>query len=100
MSVVGDDAADRASRRQAGRPHPGRGPEGIERLEQIPLTSRELSRPGHAREPGALSPLEGFMNRHDYERVVEEMRLARGLPWALPVCLAVDRAPEGDSGRA
>ncbi|MGZ4396372.1 MAG: sulfate adenylyltransferase, partial [Gaiellaceae bacterium] len=24
------------------------------------------------------------------------MRLASGLPWALPVCLAVDRAPEGD----
>ena len=45
---------------------------------------------------GALSPLEGFMNQHDYERVVEEMRLARGLPWALPVCLAVDRAPDGD----
>jgi len=45
---------------------------------------------------GALSPLEGFMARHDYERVVEEMRLERGLPWALPVCLAVDRPPQGD----
>ncbi len=36
------------------------------------------------------------MARHDYERVVEEMRLERGLPWALPVCLAVDLAPKGD----
>ena len=36
------------------------------------------------------------MGREDYERVVEEMRLASGLPWALPVCLAVDEAPEGD----
>jgi sulfate adenylyltransferase len=70
-------------------------PEGIERLEQIALTSRELSDLDMLAS-GALSPLEGFMNRHDYERVVEEMRLARGLPWALPVCLAVDRAPEGD----
>jgi sulfate adenylyltransferase len=72
-------------------PRPG----GIERLEQIPLTSRELSDLDMIAS-GALSPLEGFMNQHDYERVVEEMRLARGLPWALPVCLAVDRAPDGE----
>ncbi len=45
---------------------------------------------------GALSPLDGFMGREDYERVVEEMRLASGLPWALPVCLAVAEAPRGD----
>ena len=70
-------------------------PDGIERLEQLPLTSRELSDLDMIAS-GALSPLEGFMNRHDYERVVEDMRLARGLPWALPVCLAVDRAPDGE----
>jgi sulfate adenylyltransferase len=69
--------------------------DGIERLEQIPLTSRELSDLDMIAS-GALSPLEGFMNQHDYERVVEEMRLARGLPWALPVCLAVDRPPDGE----
>ena len=45
---------------------------------------------------GALSPLEGFMAQHDYERVVDELRLANGLPWALPVCLAVDREPDDD----
>ncbi len=45
---------------------------------------------------GALSPLQGFMGAHDYELVVEEMRLERGLPWALPVCLAVERPPHGD----
>jgi sulfate adenylyltransferase len=70
-------------------------PDGIERLEQIPLTSRELSDLDMIAS-GALSPLEGFMNQHDYERVVEDMRLARGLPWALPVCLAGDRAPDGE----
>jgi sulfate adenylyltransferase len=70
-------------------------PDGIERLEQIPLTSRELSDLDMIAS-GALSPLEGFMNQHDYERVVEDMRLARGLPWALPVCLAVDRTPDGE----
>src|SRR5204862_5514480 len=73
----------------------GARPESVDRLEQLPLTSRELSDLDMLAS-GALSPLEGFMDRHDYERVVEEMRLARGLPWALPVCLAVDHAPQGD----
>jgi sulfate adenylyltransferase len=41
---------------------------------------------------GALSPLEGFMGRADYARVVEEMRLASGLPWSIPVTLAVSEA--------
>ena len=36
------------------------------------------------------------MGREDYEGVVGGMRLASGLPWALPVCLAVDEAPKGD----
>jgi sulfate adenylyltransferase len=36
------------------------------------------------------------MGRTDYERVLEDMHLANGLPWALPVCLAVDAAPSGD----
>ncbi len=40
---------------------------------------------------GAFSPLEGFMTRQDYEGVVRGMRLANGLPWTLPVTLAVSR---------
>ncbi len=70
-------------------------PNGVDRLEQVPLTPRELSDLDMLAS-GALSPLEGFMGRDDYERVVEEMRLERGLPWALPVCLAVERPPQGD----
>jgi sulfate adenylyltransferase len=70
-------------------------PDGVERLEQIPLTSREVS-DLEMLASGALSPLEGFMGRNDYERVVEEMRLERGVLWALPVCLAVDLAPQGE----
>ncbi|MGB2953212.1 MAG: sulfate adenylyltransferase [Gaiellaceae bacterium] len=70
-------------------------PDGVERLEQVVLTPRELSDLDMLAS-GALSPLDGFMCRDDYERVVEEMRLARGLPWALPVCLAVERPPDGD----
>ena len=73
----------------------GARPDGLEALEQIPLTSRELSDLDMLAS-GALSPLEGFMGRADYERVIEEMHLVDGLPWALPVCLAVDAAPAGD----
>ncbi len=38
---------------------------------------------------GAFSPLEGFMGHEDYARVIEDKRLANGLPWTLPVTLAV-----------
>lgn len=40
---------------------------------------------------GAYSPLSGFMGEADYRRVVGEMRLATGLPWSLPITLAVSR---------
>ncbi len=40
---------------------------------------------------GAFSPLTGFMTRKDYDNVVTSMRLAGGLPWSIPVVLAVDR---------
>lgn len=40
---------------------------------------------------GGFSPLNGFMGSRDYRRVVEEMRLASGLPWSIPVTLAVSR---------
>jgi sulfate adenylyltransferase len=74
----------------------GERPEGVEQLERVTLTSRELSDLDMLAS-GALSPLEGFMGREDYERVVAEMRLGSGLAWTLPVCLAVDEAPAGDT---
>ena len=42
---------------------------------------------------GAMSPLEGFMCRDDYTSVLDLMRLSSGLPWTLPITLAVK---EGD----
>ena len=70
-------------------------PDGVEALESLTLTSREVSDLDMLAS-GALSPLEGFMAREDYEAVVGSMRLSSGLPWALPVCLAVDEAPKRD----
>ncbi len=73
----------------------GERPDGVEGLEAVTLTARELSDLDMLAS-GALSPLEGFMRQEDYEAVVDDMRLAVGLPWALPVCLAVDEAPTRD----
>ncbi|MCZ6725976.1 MAG: bifunctional sulfate adenylyltransferase/adenylylsulfate kinase [Acidobacteria bacterium] len=38
---------------------------------------------------GAFSPLAGFMNRADYESVCDDMRLADGTLWPLPITLDV-----------
>ncbi|MFL5967803.1 MAG: sulfate adenylyltransferase [Gaiellaceae bacterium] len=73
----------------------GERPADIGALETVELTSRELSDLDMVAS-GALSPLDGFMGRDDYDAVLDTMRLANGLPWALPVCLAVDKAPSGD----
>ncbi len=73
----------------------GERPSDLEQLEALMLTSRELSDLDMIAS-GALSPLEGFMGRDDYESVLETMRLASGLPWALPVGLSVAAPPKGD----
>ncbi|HET8647292.1 MAG TPA: sulfate adenylyltransferase, partial [Vicinamibacteria bacterium] len=39
---------------------------------------------------GAASPLVGFLGRADYESVIEDIRLADGTVWPIPVTLAVD----------
>ncbi|HMF28945.1 MAG TPA: sulfate adenylyltransferase [Candidatus Cybelea sp.] len=59
-------------------------------LRALTLTGRELNDLALIAN-GACSPLNGFMTREDYEPVVDSMRLANGLPWSIPVVLAVDR---------
>jgi sulfate adenylyltransferase len=73
----------------------GERPDDLDTLEVVTLASREVSDLDMIAS-GALSPLEGFMDQSDYGSVVEDMRLASGLPWAIPVCLAVDAVPKGD----
>jgi sulfate adenylyltransferase len=73
----------------------GEPPADLETLERVTLTPRELSDLDMIAS-GALSPLDGFMDQADYDSVLESMRLSNGLPWSLPVCLAVDAAPRSD----
>jgi sulfate adenylyltransferase len=39
---------------------------------------------------GGFSPLTGFMEQADYDRVVKEMHLSNGLPWSIPITLSVE----------
>ena len=73
-------------------------PDDLASLETVRLSPRELADLDMLAS-GALSPLTGFMPSADYERVVEDMRLASGVPWALPVCLAVENEPTGERQR-
>ena len=60
----------------------------VDKLARIELTRREIS-DLEMIAVGAFSPLEGFMGEADYAAVVDTMRLANGLPWTIPVTIAV-----------
>jgi sulfate adenylyltransferase len=48
---------------------------------------------------GAFAPLDRFMGRRDYERVVAEMRLADGTLWPMPIVLRAPAAAAALAGR-
>ncbi|BFZ58675.1 Sulfate adenylyltransferase [Savitreella phatthalungensis] len=49
---------------------------------------------------GGFSPLEGFMNQKDFESVVENLRLADGTVWSMPITWDVDAATVERAGLA
>src|SRR5262249_42311921 len=57
-------------------------------LPQVTISSRQLA-DLELLANGAYSPLRGFMTRSDYLHVVDEMHLSSGLPWSIPITLAV-----------
>ena len=48
---------------------------------------------------GGFSPLEGFMDGETYRSVVASSRLPGGLPWTIPITVAVTSAQAGRIGR-
>lgn len=59
------------------------------KLPAIKLNARELS-DLEMLASGAFTPLTGFMGEADYTRSRDEMRLASGVPWSIPITLGVD----------
>ena len=53
-------------------------------LKKLVLTEREVA-DLEMIATGALSPLEGFMTKADYDATLDKMSLANGLPWTIPV---------------
>ncbi len=60
-----------------------------EKLKLIRLNAREMS-DLEMLASGAFTPLQGFMGEADYLRSRDEMRLASGVPWSIPITLGVD----------
>jgi sulfate adenylyltransferase len=58
-----------------------------EELRKIPVGPRTLS-DLEMISTGVFSPLTGFMDREDYESVVETMHLSNGLVWSMPIVLS------------
>ena len=48
---------------------------------------------------GAFSPLEGFLDRDDYEAVLKGMRLVNGVLWPMPITLDVSEDFAADLSR-
>src|ERR1700716_2279112 len=64
-------------------------------LPQVVVASRQLA-DLEMLAIGAYSPLGGFMKRDDYLQVVNTMHLANGLPWSIPITLAVTSEQAGN----
>jgi len=61
------------------------------KLPVIALGARELA-DLEMLSTGAFSPLTGFMGEADYQRSRDDLRLANGVPWSIPITLGVDDA--------
>jgi len=65
----------------------------VDSLEAITLNHRELADLDMIA-CGALSPLVGFMGSKDYQKVCDDMHLANGIPWTLPITLSIKKEDE------
>lgn len=69
--------------------------ERLDKLYCLKLTE-ELSQDVFNIATGIFSPLEGFVSREDYINILDNRRLASGLPWTIPIVLdiSLDQAKE------
>jgi sulfate adenylyltransferase len=58
---------------------------------KVPMTSREVC-DLLLLSMGAYTPLDGFMGEKDWRGVCEEMRLANGLFWPIPVTVSAEQS--------
>ena len=65
------------------------------RLPRLQVGARELA-DVFMLAAGAMSPLDGFMGREDYESVIARGRLANGEPFTIPIVLRADEAPSAE----
>lgn len=76
-------------------PHGGRLVDRMTTPDRIPVGIPEISMNEREKNDlemiscGAMSPLEGFMNRKNYDSVVDSMRLADGTVWSLPIVFSM-----------
>jgi len=68
--------------------------ERAENLKSIPLTTREIS-DVFMLGMGAYTPLDGFMGEADWRSVCEDMKLASGVFWPIPVTLSASKEVAG-----
>ena len=61
----------------------------MEKLPAVKLNARDLA-DLEMLASGAFSPLTGFMSAADYLRSRDEMRLASGVPWPIPITLGIE----------
>ena len=64
-------------------------------MPSLKLTAREIS-DLELIACGAYSPIEGFLDSSNYQAVVQNMRLASGLPWTIPITLSVSNQQAGE----
>jgi sulfate adenylyltransferase len=70
-----------------------------ETLPRLALTARQLA-DLECLATGVYSPLDGFMGQSDYRQVLEQMRLADGTLWPIPVVFDVDEKDLAGIGEA
>jgi len=69
-----------------------------EKLTPVTLNARDLA-DLEMLATGAFSPLTGYMLEADYLRSRDDMRLASGVPWPIPITLGVEEAAARGLGR-